>query len=92
MVEQMLKSNLVLYNLDILKGSNGLDGVQRVQETLVDKTETQFDLIILDLEMPIMNGFLACKNINDLYEQYVKVKKGKKMPLLKSLRSRKSRR
>ena len=29
-----------------------------------------YDFIILDLNMPIMNGFEACEHINEVYNQF----------------------
>lgn len=34
-----------------------------------NKNSIKYDVILLDLHMPIMNGFDACKNICDLYEE-----------------------
>lgn len=44
---------------------NGYDLFQKVQN---HKNDMQIDLILLDLHMPIMNGFDACQNICKLYD------------------------
>ena len=43
---------------DVVSVSNGLDAVREYEEH-----KNKFDLIILDIEMPIMNGFEAGKKI-----------------------------
>ena len=51
------------YNLEALKvqilnrAFNGLEAVQ----FLKDNMQIKIDFILLDLEMPVMNGFKACK-------------------------------
>ena len=53
----------VVYNLEALKlnvlkqAFNGLEALQFVQ----NNKEHRLDFILLDLDMPIMNGFDACK-------------------------------
>ena len=44
---------------------NGYDIFQKLQKT---KNLVAYDLVLLDLNMPIMNGFQACQNICKLYE------------------------
>lgn len=39
--------------------------METIMSTLVN-----YDLIILDLNMPVMDGFLACKKINELYNSF----------------------
>ena len=38
-------------------------------ETILS-TLINYDLIILDLNMPIMNGYVACQRINELYNNF----------------------
>ena len=47
---------------------NGFDLFQKVQK---HKNTMTIDLILLDLHMPIMNGFEACQNICKLYESLI---------------------
>jgi CheY-like chemotaxis protein len=45
---------------------NGLEGVKIYKE----KGEDYFDFIISDLDMPVMDGFAACKEIRSIEEQH----------------------
>lgn len=44
-------------NFEVETAKNGFDIFQKVQKY---KNVMSFDLILLDLQMPIMNGFEAC--------------------------------
>ena len=48
--------------LDIDQAYNGFDGYQMV-------LNKQYDFIICDLEMPVMNGYECASKIKALYEQ-----------------------
>jgi CheY-like chemotaxis protein len=55
-----------LENVNILfEGCNGLEVFEFVQKN-IGKIKISF--IMLDLEMPIMNGFEACQKICGLYD------------------------
>ena len=47
-------------NFNLLKANNGKDAVQ------IYKSNPQIDLILMDIKMPIMNGFEATKKIKEL--------------------------
>ena len=42
---------------------NGFEAYNMVLKSMQDKNNSLFDLIVLDLNMPISNGFETCKNI-----------------------------
>ena len=47
---------------------NGLEALE-----LVTQSKEKFDFIVLDLNMPIMDGFDACKQIVDHYSDEHKI-------------------
>jgi signal transduction histidine kinase/FixJ family two-component response regulator len=51
----------VAYCKDTLYASNGLEAVE-----IFDENEGAFDIIFMDVLMPVMNGFQACRRIKDL--------------------------
>jgi CheY-like chemotaxis protein len=67
-----LSYNLKIFeNVKILfEGCNGLEVFQFVQQN-IGKIKISF--IMLDLEMPIMNGFEACQKICRLYDEEKKL-------------------
>jgi CheY-like chemotaxis protein len=57
--------NLKSSNINIqMEGVNGLEVLQYIQLN----TDKKLDFVLLDLDMPIMNGFEACRQIIDFYE------------------------
>jgi CheY-like chemotaxis protein len=57
--------NLTSQNINIKKEAvNGLEVLQYIQSN----SNIKLDFILLDLDMPIMNGFEACRQIIDFYE------------------------
>jgi len=58
-VRQLVKVKLELCGLKVIEGMNGEEAIDKaVQE--------QPDLILLDVMMPKMNGFEACRQLKDL--------------------------
>lgn len=51
-------------NCEIDKAYNGFEATQKA-------TSNQYDLVMMDLEMPICNGYQACLNIKQKSNQYV---------------------
>jgi len=58
----------------VVEAINGLEALE-----LVTQQQKKFDFIILDLNMPIMDGFDACKQIIDFYSDENKLM-GQKSP------------
>lgn len=56
----MLNSYKMIGKIDL--ASNGQEALEKVM-----KYEGQYDIIFLDLEMPILNGYDACAKILELY-------------------------
>ena len=53
---------------DVTKATNGFEAYQLVKNSIVGHDEAQlFDLIVLDLNMPIENGYNAARMITRLY-------------------------
>ena len=62
-IQQILFEQL---DFEVETAKNGYDVFQKVQK---NKNTVKYDVILLDLHMPIMNGFDACRNICNLYEE-----------------------
>ena len=61
-----IKNNAIIGKVD--KASNGLEALELVKQSQKLKSADQYDLIVLDLEMPILDGYQACMKINQYYE------------------------
>lgn len=63
----MLNLNLRKCNINVLlQAQNGLE----LYQFLLKNTENyRFDFIVLDLEMPIMNGYVTCQKICEFYSK-----------------------
>ena len=46
---------------------NGFEAVREINENLAMEPKEFFDLVILDLGMPIMDGYEACSKINTIF-------------------------
>lgn len=66
----IISSNLqnLRYVQKIQEASNGQEALNLVQQ------KPQFDMIFLDLDMPIMDGYAACKKIIEHYSPERSVK------------------
>ena len=62
-----LKMSLDQCQIEYKEAINGLEALQQVQKK--NSKSLEFDFILLDLNMPIMNGFEACKQIKQFYDQ-----------------------
>ena len=61
------------YNFEIVTAVNGHQAYEKVTETFKEGKE-KFDIIVLDLNMPISNGYEACEKILKLYNKSYSVK------------------
>ena len=55
-------------SLPVTEAKNGLDAFEKVQN-LYNVDKKIFDLIFMDCDMPVMNGFESAKNITDFYQK-----------------------
>ena len=53
-------------NFDVVTAVNGFEAFNSVKKS-IDEQNNLFEIIILDINMPIMNGTVACKKINQLF-------------------------
>ena len=51
---------------NVVVAHNGFEAFKEVQKSLTSP-ETSFDMILLDLNMPICDGYEACRKILNLY-------------------------
>ena len=79
MMEVILKMN----NFEVVKAQNGFEAFEKAAQAMQytkqnikyiidewDKTSFEiFDVIILDLNMPISDGYEACKKISQMYDE-----------------------
>lgn len=63
-VNQMLiRKFLQNWKMEVTLASNGLDALERTKEE-------SFDLILMDLQMPVMDGYTATRNIREVSPYY----------------------
>lgn len=63
----ILEQLFIANGFDVSTARNGHEAFELVQETLNSPAEL-FDLIVLDLNMPIADGYEACSSIIKLYQ------------------------
>ena len=63
-MQEMLTNNGVLFEVAM----NGIEATEKFEEYL--KKEKMFDIILMDIYMPLKNGFQASSEIRKLEEQY----------------------
>jgi len=60
MMESLFKMSIKLRPENLAKAQNG-------EEAFMLAKQIQYDIIIMDLNMPVMDGFEACKKIKDFF-------------------------
>ena len=55
------------HKFSVVTAINGYEAFEHVQQSVTDGTH--FDLIILDLQMPITDGMEACRQIKQMYRE-----------------------
>ena len=64
----MISQVLELHGFIVHKAVNGQEAVQEVDK-IIQAGTIELDLIVLDLQMPILNGYEACTQIKRLYSE-----------------------
>jgi CheY-like chemotaxis protein len=54
------------FAFEVVEAKNGLEAINEV-ENLLQKEKVAFDLIFMDCDMPILDGFEASHRINEFY-------------------------
>lgn len=55
-------------SFEVIEAKNGMEAVKEVEALLIVKS-IAFDLIFMDCDMPILDGFSASKRINEIYSE-----------------------
>jgi CheY-like chemotaxis protein len=67
----MLKLMFEKLNFAVDTAINGFEAYKRVNESFFENS-VLYDLVVLDLNMPIMDGYKACEKIKDMYKNPIK--------------------
>ena len=63
----MLQQQVAVGRVD--QATNGHEALELVKSHNFEDGESPYDLILLDLDMPIMDGFTSCQKLSAFYEQ-----------------------
>ena len=63
----MLEIQFKKCNFEVSCARNGYEALEKVQRSVAE--ECPFDLVLLDLQMPISNGYETAMNILNLYDK-----------------------
>jgi CheY-like chemotaxis protein/HPt (histidine-containing phosphotransfer) domain-containing protein len=69
--QQLMKNILIQSGMHVEIVHNGQAAVENIRDVL-EKNEPLYDLILMDLQMPIMDGFSASMAIRELVDNYQK--------------------
>ena len=56
------------FTFEVIEAKNGLEAINEV-ERLLKREKVAFDLIFMDCDMPILDGFEASRKINEIYSE-----------------------
>ena len=68
----ILRSNFS--TIKVIEASSGAEAIEIVKENLVRPTESFFDFIFMDLNMNVIDGYQATKEIKKLIKDYLENK------------------
>ena len=68
MIQTVIEKQLEMLNVDYFKAKDGIEAIEKVEQQL--EQGKMFDIILMDLYMPNMNGFQATEGIRELEEKY----------------------
>ena len=74
-------------NFNVTTAINGQSAYEEVRKFMIDQN-SYFDLILLDLNMPVTDGYEACSKILQIWESSSVIKKRNKVVRLNSNQSK----
>ena len=57
-----------MYGFEVSKATNGEEAVEMVRNRIIVGSAPMYNLIVLDINMPVLNGLEACSSIKKLLE------------------------
>ncbi len=64
--QELAETMLRLLGVEVESVNNGKDAVKRVEDSLLGRREHAFDLVLMDCQMPELDGFSACAEIRSI--------------------------
>ncbi len=59
LIRDVIKEYLLLENIEVMEAENGIEAIEKVKNN-------NFDIIIMDIMMPKMDGYTACREIKKI--------------------------
>ena len=59
LIRDVIKEYLLLENMEVMEAENGIEAIEKVKNN-------NFDIIIMDIMMPKMDGYTACREIKKI--------------------------
>lgn len=69
----MMTSVLKLANFEVDQATNGFQAFQMMQKSLQGDNPKRYTLVLMDLDMPISDGFDGCQKIRTLFKNNKKL-------------------